>query len=181
MSNLAINGINVGGQINELKKGTSCAEAYIKTQKDNIDQVYFEQDGKSFVVSGENLNLKGLKKGTVPTATLDGKEVNVKFVDNEVNSAVEGIKKVAKTAIGIGGGGAIGGGALAALGASMATSTSGGFAGAIVGGLIGGGAVAGGAIVAGVAVVAAGATVAGGAIYGATRKGNEEALKSVIK
>ena len=168
MSDLRINGINVGGTIQELKKNVTLEAAYIKTQKDKVDQVYFKSEGKDYVAFGQGLNLKGLKKAALPNAKLDGKEAEIKFIDNEVNTATEGMKKVWKVAAGLAGGAVAGGGILAGMGMSMAASA-------------GGGAIYGGIVVAAAGAIGGAATTAGGAIYGATRKANPEPTKSVVQ
>jgi len=181
MSDLRINGINVGGTIQELKKNVTLEAAYIKTQKDKVDQVYFKSEGKDYVAFGQGLNLKGLKKAALPNAKLDGKEAEIKFIDNEVNTATEGMKKVWKVAAGLAGGAVAGGGILAGMGMSMAASAGGGAVGTILGAFIGAGAIYGGIVVAAAGAIGGAATTAGGAIYGATRKANPEPTKSVVQ
>lgn len=177
MSDLTINGINVRGTIQELKKDITLEQAYIKTQKDKMDQVYFKSEGKDFVAFGQGLNLKGIKKAVLPNAKLDGKEAEIKFIDNEVNTAGEGVKKVWKVAAGVAGGGLVGWGLLAGIGSSMINT--GGLS--VLFAFAGAGAIYGGMIVAAVGAIGAVATTAGGAIYGATIKANPEAIRTVIK
>lgn len=91
---LSINGTNVKGNIRELKAGVTVEQAFRAGQKDNLDQVYFEANGKKYVAQGDGLALSSLKKGDLPVAQvyLDGKkyDANIMAVDNEKNTAGEG-------------------------------------------------------------------------------------------
>lgn len=92
ISGLSINGILTGGNIKELN--TSEIKSYKDNLKDGKDQVYVEANGKHYVIEGENLNLKGFKKGKeIGNIQLffDDKPVPAKIehVDNEYTSVEE--------------------------------------------------------------------------------------------
>lgn len=164
-------------KVYELKQGVSIDEAYVKTQKDGIDQVYFESNGKNYVATGDNLNIKKLKTGF--KGKLDGKDAIIMFVDNEINSAKEGAENVFKTAKNIAIGAGIGGATLSTVGCILFKSN---------GGLIDFGlalkamsVVSGGLAVAGVGVAVGGAIVGVVAIKGANTTQRPEIINSLIK
>jgi hypothetical protein len=217
MSGLAINGVSTGGQVYELKSNIDKTAALQAAKKDGLDNVFFEAEGKNFMVSGQNLDLSGLKsdknqvsvevngksflvrensvdmqnalKGKVPTnptasIQFSDHESNAKItaVDNEINSAKEGVKNVVGGAIGAGAG--IG---VVVTGAGIVAGGLGSFiSGAasiflrttyksepIVNPAVRAGIIAG--------VVIAGATIGGAAIYGAAKGTHPEVMDNFIK
>ncbi|MBC7475739.1 MAG: hypothetical protein H7263_15765 [Candidatus Sericytochromatia bacterium] len=94
MSGLSINGRHLAVQgIKEVDPSLSIQEAAVKTNKNGINEVYFNSDGKNYVAYGDKLNIKALKKGDMPTVTMDGKKVNVVTFEDENNSIGSGISK----------------------------------------------------------------------------------------
>jgi hypothetical protein len=170
MSSLAINGANVGGTVRELKDGVNLKEAIAAAKSDGLDQVFFEANNKNYVCTGEKLDLKGIKNGVVPVSDLriDGKIFDVKIheVDNEVNSASEGVGKLKWIATGEGA--VLGGLSLKGL-----LTTNGGEQGLgeMLGGFVG---------LIGTAVVVGG-TLGGAAIWGANRGTHPEQLEKYLK
>lgn len=151
---------------------------------DGLDQVYVHdpKSNQSYVIQGDGLDLsKDMKKGRLSAAIIpiNGKmvEVDVKAVDNEVNTAGEGLKSfvtIGSSAIGLGTAGYAFNKA-ASLGPVIEKTqniwksldmigTQGKMKWVALGGL-----------------AAAGLALAGGAIYGAVRPADEESLKSFIQ
>lgn len=88
MSDFSINGVKSSGSIYELKPGVTIKEAFEKGKNDKIDQVYFEANGKNYVLQGEGLNLNGLSRGVVPAnqVNLDGKKIQVEIDGKKVEA-----------------------------------------------------------------------------------------------
>lgn len=118
MSNLKLNGIPTGGKIYELQipKGQNLLDVKRAGENDGLDQVYFEANGHNYVVEGDGLNLSGLKQGVFQTVEFthgDQSELGtLRAVDDEVNTAWEGVKHLGKASVALLTGGAIGGGIL---------------------------------------------------------------------
>lgn len=172
MSNLALNGVNVGGTIRELKDGVKIESAIAAAKKDGLDQVFFEANGKNYVAAGEKLDLKGIKTGAVPVSDfrINGNIFDAKIidVDNEVNSAGEGIKKLSILFCGEG----IVGGTLSvrAISKGMAAGGDPGLSKSLGGfaGLVG-------------TALLIGATIGGAAIWGANTNTKPEQLAPYLK
>lgn len=173
ISNFQINGYQVSNNIQELKQGVTIEQAYQAGQNDGADQIYFSANGKNYVVQGDGLDLsglKGVKKGTMPygQVKIGDSIVNVELkVDNEVNTAWEGVKNLKNWMIGeavlLGGGSAYNLMTLGGKTGEAAMSKAAGFF-----------------VLGAAAVGAVGVTAIGGAIYGAAR-GNEAGLQELIK
>lgn len=183
MTNMTINGVSVGAvAVLPIKTGVSAEAALKAVQKNGLDEVIFEKGGAKFVAYGDDLNFKGLKKGTVPSSTLDGQVVSVLAVDNEVNSVGEGVKKQWKKAAVAAGTGVVGGSVLAGVVLNAARNISKVGPGApIIGGLLAGGGLATAAVVAGAGVLTAGAFTAYGAIKGGKTSWNMDGLHSISR
>jgi hypothetical protein len=170
MSSLAVGGVNVGGTIRELKDGVSVKAAIEAAKNDGLDQVFFEANGKNYVSTGEKLNLKGIKTGVVPVSDFRENsqifDAKILGVDNEVNSAKEGVKKL--TAVYIGEGVIAGGLSIKAL---MTTNGGEQGLGEMLGGFVG---------LLGTAALV-GATVGGAAIWGAHTGSKPEQLEKFLK
>lgn len=101
MSQLSINGIPIEAkQIVPLKPGLQkpdgIHEASRATQKNGIDEIYFQQDGTSFVAYGTGLDVPKLKKGEVPTTVFNGRPATFVAADNETNGLGERVAARAK-------------------------------------------------------------------------------------
>jgi hypothetical protein len=91
MSGLAINGVNTGGQVYELKQGVDKAKALEASKKDGLDNVFFEADGKNFMVQGANLNLSGLKSDKNQVSVeVNGKSYLVRENTTDIDNAIKG-------------------------------------------------------------------------------------------
>lgn len=96
MSELRLNGQSVQAQaIRELTVPLPAAQQAL--DRNGLDEIYFEQDGKTFVAYGSGLQLGGMRKGEVPALTRDGKPVQFLALSNETNTAREGAKKLLPT------------------------------------------------------------------------------------
>jgi hypothetical protein len=94
------------------------------TKANGLDEIFFEQDHRKYVLYSDNLDLSSIKQGTsllkttpvTPSLTLDGKPVQILRVQNETNATTERFKTTGSRALseGIdnGIGGALGGVAL---------------------------------------------------------------------
>jgi len=92
---VTVNGKSLGGSLRELKPGVALEQAYQAGKKDGLDQVYFQANGKNYVLQGDGLDLKALqKKGDMPFVQLHTESgsvlADVKAVDNEKNPFMEG-------------------------------------------------------------------------------------------
>lgn len=107
MSHLAINGKPLQGQVYALKlaPGQSLEDAQKAGQHDGLDQVYFESQGKIYFAEGDGLELSALNSKKLPELTfkLHGQEQSATLlaVDNETNTAWEGVKSVGAYALGL--------------------------------------------------------------------------------
>lgn len=94
MNVLTVNGQSLNGTVRELKAGVSLEQAYKAGKKDGLDQVYFQSGGKNYVLQGDGLDLKALKSGDMPFVQLHTEQgsalAEVKAVDNEKNTFLEG-------------------------------------------------------------------------------------------
>jgi len=152
--------------IRELKVPVEAAKEL--TKKNGLDEVIFRAGDKDYIAFGKGMKVKGFKE----PLTYDGKAIKILHIDNETNTALEGVKKSFTSIPGFiaEGAGALGGGYLGLLGYGIACGLGGGMAaGAAI-------AMTGGLVVAGVAV-GAGLAAGGGAIYGANYKSIELAAK----
>lgn len=97
MDNLTVKGIAINPEkVRHLDKDVTLDQLQKVLNKNGLDEVVFEQDGKAYVAWGRDMNLasfKNLKQGEVPTATYKGKPATVMLFDNEINSAKEGALK----------------------------------------------------------------------------------------
>ncbi|PKL75735.1 MAG: hypothetical protein CVV27_13860, partial [Candidatus Melainabacteria bacterium HGW-Melainabacteria-1] len=86
-------------------------------EKDGLDQVYFQVGDRHYVAEGDGLNLSGLKQGVFQSAEviLNGRSelATVRVVDDEVNTAWEGVKHVGLASAALLTGGLVGSGMLA--------------------------------------------------------------------
>lgn len=89
MSNLVVNGANVGRVSIEPAWGT-VAQMRQKLDRDGRDQVYFENQGKLFVATGDKLNLAVYQRNV---ARLDGQPIKFVAADNEIDSGRD-VKKL---------------------------------------------------------------------------------------
>ncbi|MBT9547175.1 MAG: hypothetical protein IV090_17415 [Candidatus Sericytochromatia bacterium] len=92
---VTVNGKALGGTIHELKPGVALEQAFQAGKKDGLDQVYFQAEGKNYVLQGDGLDIKALqKKGDMPFVQLHTDKgsvlADVKAVDNEKNTFMEG-------------------------------------------------------------------------------------------
>lgn len=100
MPDLKINGQTVGGQIYKLAipDGKSLADIHKLGQNDGYDQVYFQVKDQMYFVEGVELELDGLNERAIPKIDLniDGENhsAEVLLIDNEVDSAWEGVTTV---------------------------------------------------------------------------------------
>ena len=99
MGGFSIQGVKTGGSLYQLKDGTTPEQAAAAGKADGKDQVYFQAEGKTYAVEGENLDLSGIDKserGKLPKAQveLNGKlfDVNVEEFENEVS--IHNVKEV---------------------------------------------------------------------------------------
>ena len=179
MSDLKINGVSIGpAQIAAVKDGVSVEQAMKTVKKDGLDEVFFRQDDQLFVASGDGLNLKGLKKGTIPVASLDGKDVKLEGVDDEANTVGQGIKKELKWAGAVAGIAAGSGAVLAGSAISAAKNMK---SVPLVGQLMGAGGLVVAATVVAAGVVAGAGIATYGAIKGGSRHGTTEPLNSITQ
>lgn len=89
---LSINGRIIQAQgVKELDPTLTIKEASEKTQKNGIDEIYFTVSGKNYVAYGDKLDLKELKKNTMPTISLNGKKGEVVTFEDEDNSIWNGM------------------------------------------------------------------------------------------
>jgi len=124
MADLRLNGISTGGNIYELQIPADKTLLDIKraAENDGLDQVYFQVGETYYVAEGDGLNLSGLQKGVFQSVELirhpgspqEKAELGtLRVVDNEVNTAWEGVRHVGKASVALLTGGLIGGGAFA--------------------------------------------------------------------
>ncbi|MEZ0371773.1 MAG: hypothetical protein ACAI44_21955, partial [Candidatus Sericytochromatia bacterium] len=124
MAQLKINGIATGGNVYEVRlpAGKNLLDVKRQGEKDGLDQVYFQVGEKNYVAEGDGLNLSGLKQGVFQsvefvskpgTAQEHAELGTLRVVDDEVNTAWEGVKHVGLASVTLLSGGLIGGGVLA--------------------------------------------------------------------
>jgi len=97
VDNLTVKGVAINPErVRLLDKEVKLEQLQKVIEKNGVDEVLFEQDGKAYLAWGRDMNLAGfknLKQGEVPTATYKGKEATIMLFDNEINSAKEGALK----------------------------------------------------------------------------------------
>jgi hypothetical protein len=112
MANLVINGQSTGGKIHELKlpAGKTVADLKRLAEQDGLDQVYFTVADRSYVAEGDGLNLSGLRQNGFQSTELILNQgtpaersvvASVKLVDDEVNTASDGVKFAASKTWGV--------------------------------------------------------------------------------
>lgn len=107
MSNFKLNGnVQTQGHLYELNlKGNTLSEITKQAEHDGLDQIFFEAEGKAYVMEADGLDFSSLKRQSFPKGTLDidGKTVPIKniIIDNEVNTAREGLSSVGKATWGL--------------------------------------------------------------------------------
>lgn len=212
MGNLIVNGVNVRAQyIRELQEGVTQEQLARAIDGDGYDSLVYKdpENGKFYIAYGDNMDFSSLQNrgpGDRTHATLNGRVIEVKLFENEVNSAGEGALEALKLGKTV----AIGAGKMAInngieiVGAGMTLGMFARMGGAKVASTAGqsflskvgtwafgpakplvadagkgfGKAVKWGAIaVAGAAVVG----TAGYAVYGAARSQNDKGIKSITK
>lgn len=94
MSQLSLNGVPVGAkQIvplrAELQKPDGIAEASRKTQRNGIDEVYFQQDGTHFVAYGRGMDLPKLGENQAPAVLFNDRPATFAMAEDEVNGLGE--------------------------------------------------------------------------------------------
>ena len=96
MGNLMVNGVNVNAKyIRELKEGVTQNQLASAIDGDGFDSLVYKDpaDNKFYVAYGDNMDFSSLQNrgaGDRTHATLNGKTIEVKLFENEVNSAGEG-------------------------------------------------------------------------------------------
>lgn len=100
MGGFSINGVKTGGSLYQLKDGVTPDQAAAAGKADGKDQAFFQHEGKTYVVEGENLDLGGIDKtprGTLPKAQLElnGKQVEVTVQSFENEVSVHNMREVA--------------------------------------------------------------------------------------
>lgn len=170
MNVLTVNGQSLNGTVRELKAGVALEQAFQAGKKDGLDQVYFQAEGKNYVLQGDGLDLKALKKGDMPFVQLHSEKgaamAEVKMVDNEKNTFMEGAWNWGTK------------GTLIAAGAAVGL--------AVVGGMIGHGEQALGAVMVGMTYAPALAlgsavTFVSGGTYSALKGTSPEKLEGLLK
>lgn len=155
------------------------AETILKNSKDGNDTIGFTLDGQNYLASGILADPEG------KTVTYNGKTVEVKFFENENNTALEGVGGALKSTAGIVStvlvGAGVGG--FAAVGESFGSGLLN-----LGSALVGGGTIAkanpgmaflkGGAIAAGATLGLVGTI---GAISGALKSGDDAVLQTLVK
>ncbi len=102
MGNLMVNGVNVNAQyIRELKEGVTQNQLASAIDGDGFDSLVYKDptDNKFYVAYGDNMDFSSLQNrgaGDRTHATLNGKAIEVKLFENEVNSASEGALEALK-------------------------------------------------------------------------------------
>ena len=165
---IVVDGKPIKGAVSELKPGVSVEQAMAAGKGDGADQVYVESQGKTYVVQGDALDLKGVKKGESFAQIYIGDNATraeIKGIDNEKNTIKEGAWNLG-TKIGVGG--FIGSVGLAVIGTALEKGPD-----------------AGGSAMAGMmfGLISAGVTAAsavGGATVGAIR-GSDAGLQGLIQ
>lgn len=91
---LSVNGKSVQFQgVRQVRPDLDIKTAADKTKNNGLDEVFFTQDGKTFVAYGDNLNISSLKKKQVPDVRFNGKPAMIVLHDDEMNSLKEGVWK----------------------------------------------------------------------------------------
>jgi hypothetical protein len=91
MSGLSINGVPTGGVVYELKADIDKKAALQAAKKDGLDDVFFEADGKNFMVQGQELNLSGLKSDKNQVSVeVNGKSFLVSEYSTDLNTLMRG-------------------------------------------------------------------------------------------
>lgn len=106
MSQFRLNGSQPGGQLYPLDlKGQSLEAVAKEAKNDGLDQIFFEAEGQAYVLEGDGLDLSALKTQTFPQGELQvGDKVipaHQILIDNETNTAREGLAKVGRVAWGL--------------------------------------------------------------------------------
>ena len=101
-----VNGNAIQGKVSELKDGVSIAQAKEAAKGDGLDQVFIQAKGKNYVVQGDGLDIKSIKKSDKPFVQLyigdDPVRASLEGLDNEKNTLKEGAWNLG-TKIGMGG------------------------------------------------------------------------------
>ena len=164
--------LNADASIYKLRKGQEAA-AIKAAEKDGADNVFFRMGQDTFVASGNGMKLKGIEPGAL--VVHQGGVGTVIAVDNEINSALEGVKRVGSK------GAATGAAILTGTAAAVSLWGTGGIA-SLMAPLATGSALA--VVPAAVGFAAIGAATfgtvaaAGGGLYGALKEGDTEAMKA---
>lgn len=91
---LSVNGKSIQFQgVRQVRPELDIKAAADKTKNNGLDEVFFTQNGKTYVAYGDSLNLSGLKKKQVPDVRFNGKPAMIVLHDDEINSIPEGILK----------------------------------------------------------------------------------------
>ncbi len=164
---VTVDGTPLKGKVNQLKDGVTVEQAMEAGKSDSVDQVYVEAGGKNFVIQGEALDIKDIKKGDFTQIYIgdDPIRASITGIDNEANTMKEAAWNLG-TKIGVGG--AVASVALGIVGTAMESGPDAG--GAAMAGMMFG------AIFTGVAGVSA----VGGATVGAF-KGSDAGLQGLIQ
>lgn len=102
MGNMIVNGVNVNAKyIRELQEGVTQEQLAKAIDGDGFDSLVYKdpENGKFFIAYGDNMDFSSLQNrgpGDRTHATLNGKAIEVKLFENEVNSAEEGAMEALK-------------------------------------------------------------------------------------
>lgn len=118
MSNLSINNQALNGQIYKLNipEGKTVYDIRNQGEDDTLDQVYFKVGDDVYVAEGDGLDFTEINKRALPKVEFfDGNSshhAQLLAVDDEVNTAWEGVKNVGAASLTLATGGLLGGGAM---------------------------------------------------------------------
>jgi len=102
MGNLTVNGVNVNAMhIRELQEGVNQNQLAQAIDGDGLDSLVYKdpENGKFYIAYGDNMDFSSLQNrgpGDRTHATLNGKAVEVKLFENEVNNFGEGAMEALK-------------------------------------------------------------------------------------
>ncbi|MBT9546994.1 MAG: hypothetical protein IV090_16510 [Candidatus Sericytochromatia bacterium] len=102
MGNLTVNGVNVNAMhIRELQEGVNQNQLAKAIDGDGLDSLVYKdpENGKFYIAYGDNMDFSSLQNrgpGDRTHATLNGKAVEVKLFENEVNNFGEGAMEALK-------------------------------------------------------------------------------------
>lgn len=100
MAHFSVRGESLQGNIYALNTNNSEAiqKAAEQSREDGLDQVFFEAEGKTYLLEGDGLDLSAFKRNVLPRAELNinGKQIpaQILYLDDEVNTASEGLRHV---------------------------------------------------------------------------------------